>query len=48
MKECEMCGNKFSRVVPLWYQYDNGEIGRMSVCYRCTQAHQDSLKGQSK
>lgn len=39
MTNCEMCGRKGSTFVQHWYQYDNGEQFRASVCSSCSDLH---------
>jgi len=48
MINCEMCGQETKDAFMRWYEYDNGEIERMSVCRKCQITHETSLKGQFK
>jgi hypothetical protein len=39
-QNCPMCGHVTFTLTPRWYQYDNGEQFRTSVCPPCAGLHQ--------
>ena len=36
---CPMCGRSSNQTKVRLYQYDNGEVTRMSVCPNCADTH---------
>jgi hypothetical protein len=37
--DCKMCGKLEKKLVPKWYQYDNGEQFKSMVCPACALLH---------
>ena len=45
-QNCPMCGHITFTLTPRWYQYDNGEQFRTSVCPPCAGLHQQLLEAK--
>lgn len=43
MARCGMCNTESTKLVARWYQYDNGEQFRTSVCAKCADVHNKLL-----
>lgn len=44
---CDLCGKAVKKLAYCWYQYDNGEQFRASVCKQCKEIH-STLIGKAK
>ena len=44
MSKCGICSKESNKLVARWYQYDNGEQFRTSVCAKCADVHAQLLQ----